>query len=122
MPLSKQQIFDKVVNHLDAQRKQCKQHTTCSYRNDDGMKCAIGALIDDCYYSPTIEGLGANNLKVWELLNLSGVYHGEDSTICNILSEMQNIHDSYLPNEWKKQFNIIAIRHSLNLDSSKFDF
>jgi hypothetical protein len=52
--MTSQEIFDTVIDHLLSQGKQSKSHV-CLYRSDDGSKCAVGALIPDSEYDPTME-------------------------------------------------------------------
>ncbi len=52
--MTPQEIFDTVVVHLLQQGKQSKSHV-CLYRSDDGLKCAVGALIPDSEYDPAME-------------------------------------------------------------------
>ena len=51
----KQQLFDRVVTHLLQQGQPCMKDHVCVYRNSDGLSCAIGSLIDDKHYSPSLE-------------------------------------------------------------------
>jgi hypothetical protein len=52
--MTPQEIFDTVIAHLLQQGKQSKSDV-CLYRSDDGLKCAIGALIPDSEYDPDME-------------------------------------------------------------------
>ena len=65
--------------------------TNCAYRGRDGTKCAVGVLIPDEVYVPTMESLRAHAVVAgfcelehlgphWELLNeLQGVHDSEAS-------------------------------------------
>jgi hypothetical protein len=54
--MTSQEIFDTVVAHLLQQGKQSKSESDiCLYRSDDGLKCAIGALIPDSDYVSDME-------------------------------------------------------------------
>lgn len=59
-PYTNQTAFDAVVKHLRTQRKRAwsDEQEMCMYRNADGCKCAIGALIPDRIYVPRYEGFG----------------------------------------------------------------
>lgn len=53
------EVFTQAKTHLLTQNERCvNEHNNCSYRNDNGLKCAVGALIADEFYSPDLEGLG----------------------------------------------------------------
>ena len=47
-----QKLFDKTVIHLLTQMEQSisDDGDSCAYRGTNGLKCAIGALIDDKWY------------------------------------------------------------------------
>ena len=52
--LSRQEMFDKVCQHLRTQKKRSfksdfneSSQGTCVYRGPNGTKCAVGALIPD---------------------------------------------------------------------------
>jgi hypothetical protein len=65
--MTKQEIFDKVVDHMATQGKfAVSEEGYCQYKNEDDDKCAIGALIPDELY---IDGLEMHNIN--ELLNSS---------------------------------------------------
>lgn len=65
--MNKQEIFDKVVSHLRAQKKQALgSNYICAYRGVDGTKCAAGCLITDEVYEARV--LGAELLRDCEEL------------------------------------------------------
>src|SRR5258706_1958080 len=64
--MTNQELFDKVKNHLLSQNAQSIAYRTpqtyhvvkyCVYKNENGLKCAIGCLIPDEKYSPEFEGV-----------------------------------------------------------------
>ncbi len=62
--MTPQEIFDKVVNHLRAQgAKSEMDHPVaglmCAYRGIQGRMCAVGCLIPDADYLPTMEDIAA---------------------------------------------------------------
>lgn len=92
---TKKEMFDKVSKHLLTQNTRCMENLLCRYRNSEGMKCAIGALIPDELYSPSMEGYIARQLNqqhnLWpEELNL-------------LASDLQNIHDCYEVSSWNEK-------------------
>lgn len=44
--LNKQQLFDKVVRHLLTQKKKAYEDGRCQYLTSDGLKCAIGCVME----------------------------------------------------------------------------
>lgn len=57
--MTNQEIFDTCLTHLRAQgQRALNDRGTCQYRADDGLKCAIGALIPDDKYNPNFERFG----------------------------------------------------------------
>ena len=64
MPDTRQEAFDVMVSGLIKQGKPSYDIQTmgCMYNNHDGQKCAVGMLIPDEFYSPTLEGCGVLSL------------------------------------------------------------
>ena len=65
---------------------------TCAYRGDGGMKCAVGALMDD----ETAEAADAldpvNGSDIWKVSD-AGLLKGFDSEELELLAELQGQHD-----------------------------
>jgi hypothetical protein len=130
--LSRQEIYDKVAVHLLTQMKQCRHGTGCVYRNPNGLKCAIGALIPDELYIDVIEGAqacpmfnGANGMRqsMWtakhRLMMEIGVAAGYISSTmpeeveAAFLNDLQKIHDDFDPSKWKERLTIFATTRGL---------
>ena len=45
--MTEQEAFTKVRDHLLRQKEKCIVNGLCAYRGENGLKCAIGALISD---------------------------------------------------------------------------
>ncbi len=55
--VDKKEIFDYVVNHLRQQdRPGVDRDGDCSYRGRDDTMCAVGCLLADDEYDPSMEG------------------------------------------------------------------
>jgi hypothetical protein len=113
--MNNQEAFDIMVQHLRNQGKQSRlvNSTICAYRTSDGLKCAVGALIPDEMYSNKMEMIGIYNLVV-NSNDFSEL--GELFTNINLelLSEMQNIHDSIVrPDRWERRFRLLAKKYGL---------
>lgn len=102
--MNKQQIFDTVVNHLAAQGKRAMRNMyaaekpdwfqdgsteqmSCAYRGENGAKCAVGCLIPDYMYDPSMEGCTVNTLVDMEKIPTDLLPH------INLLTDLQQAHD-----------------------------
>lgn len=123
--MNKQEIFDKVVSHLRAQKKQALgSNHLCAYRGVDGTKCAAGCLITDEVYARhnnkdntwpnSLEGRGVNYPLVSEALEASGVPTGARTLVMTL----QSVHDNEKPEYWEQNFFAIAKSFGLTLSPS----
>ena len=101
--MKRQDIFDTVVKHLFKQKRQAFTRpapgvvfTGCAYRTPDKLKCAIGCLIPDELYDPSLEGAtmasiaeGARRDFGIPILKLLGGARNKE-----LLSDLQEIHDN----------------------------
>lgn len=117
-----QETFDTVVNHLRQQGKRAVDPTlggTCLYRAPDGSKCAVGILIKDEEYFPSMELLGTvrhllkNDFVLPPLRKRLGEH-------LSLLIALQDIHDGardltgqVLMNEWELRFQLLAEERKL---------
>ena len=97
-------VFNYVKQHLlNQNEKSVDPHTlSCFYRaqNEDGktLKCAVGCLIDDNFYSEKLENCSPNDLDVRKAVENS-IFSDWEYNV-SLLSELQNIHDEYESDEW----------------------
>ena len=96
-------VFNYVKQHLLNQNEKSVDpwSLSCYYRaqKEDGkvLMFAVGCLIDDNYYSDEFENSSPGDLRVKRAI---------ESSITNwnynvsLLSELQNIHDEYEPDNW----------------------
>jgi len=93
---TEQEVFDQVTKHLLEQNKKSMKRIdgkdTCSYRGDDGLKCAAGCLIADDEYNPKIENCS------WDCLEERGGIPAEHARLIELL---QHIHDSKDVGRWR---------------------
>lgn len=95
------EIFDTVKKHLLCQKKRCSvAGGRCVLRNDDGLKCAIGALIPEEKYYKTLEGY-----PTYVTIDMLGLSDHED-----ILLALQSIHDNVLPENWAEALALLEAR------------
>lgn len=96
IPDTLQEVFNIVSLHLLTQIKRClaiypdRMYPVCSYRNEDGMKCAAGALIPDDEYRPEMEKNDWKQLVEKEFV---------ETHFSNEIRELQQIHDSNSEND-----------------------
>jgi hypothetical protein len=121
---TKHEIFAHVVAHLKSQGKKAKEGEMCKYRTSDGLKCAVGCLIDDDRYSQDMEGLVVTGDIVLKAIGttidelrqdrrlLSTTYNLDDiyeysnlDTIAvrvSMIMKLQSIHDASSEREWPR--------------------
>jgi hypothetical protein len=117
--MTMQEVFDKVATHLMTQGCRSVQGTaevgrrsTCLYRGPNGTKCAVGCLISDEAYSPTLEEKPVEATNVLEALARSGL-DVFDSTLRRLLRELQTVHDSVPVANWAQGLAYIAKQYGL---------
>lgn len=112
--MKRQEVFDKVAAHLLTQKARAVYSSKilsisnrCSYRAENGLKCAIGALIPDYLYDERIEGCGLGNI-------MDGAHDEQEQVLADIIAsleltdeltfllDLQNLHDSDLPDAVKQ--------------------
>lgn len=111
------EIFETAAKHLLKQNKQAKGITgvvswsICLYRGEDGLKCAVGCLIPDKFYTEDIEGkpIKGMSVKLSEVLSKSGI--PEEESTHSLLALLQDCHDNHEPEEWPELLTGIHSRH-----------
>lgn len=119
---SMQRAFDKAARHMLTQNKKCMSvgetekgvaYDACWYRGQDdsaGLMCAVGALIDDDAYCPSLERTRADSPTVRQAVAKSG-YYGLPP---EFLVALQGIHDLFETQLWKPQLRRLAYDLGLN--------
>jgi hypothetical protein len=102
-----QQVFEQVAIHLLTQNaKSINQDYHCLYKNENGLKCAAGSLIHDDEYNNDFED------KQWSYVSINmGIRNHVD-----LITDLQNIHDSNQPNEWFDELTILGNEYNLNIE------
>ena len=117
--MNAQEIYNTVRDHLLKQGARSASAHGCEYRNDDGLKCAVGCLIpDEMYSAERLEGRGVRSEEVIRVLKNAGVldgivYSGHGDERLNMLDELQNIHDRKTPDVWAEHLNSVAAKYGL---------
>jgi hypothetical protein len=116
-----QQLFDEVAVHLMTQmEKSVSQYGTCQYRSHNGKTCAVGCLIDPKRYRRTMEGVAIST----DLTEDDSVVRALERSVgftltpdhLSLLAELQDIHDTYSPDEWHIELTRLAAGRGLNDD------
>jgi hypothetical protein len=108
--MGQQATFDKVVAHLRRQRaKATGSFGLCVYRSTDDKKCAVGCLIPDHKYSPSLEG---QSLEVEFANELKAIVEEEGHDLA-LVRQLQVIHDRVFIHHWETEFEKLARRHRL---------
>lgn len=115
--MNKQEVFNKVANHLLTQNKKSwsDEIFDCAYKNNEGLKCAIGCLISDENYYPELESCCIDSEELHKAIIKSGIslkiykndiyYPGGDLLF---LYELQKIHDNFEPDVWRGKLSKFA--------------
>ena len=114
---SRQEIFDYVTPLLFAQgeRSMLEGGTTCAYRGEHGMRCAVGFLIPDELYYHGLEGKSAMDVDITKLLN--NVVTRQRQNLCLFLTDLQDVHDGWTSGEKADlfhRFQTLAINYKLD--------
>lgn len=126
--LTLQQVVTKVTIHLLMQNEksfadnQSPIEGSCAYRGEGDLKCAVGCVIDDEFYTPYIEGLAIGDVLYYpddkdlmffaKILKSSGI-DPKDQNIMNFLKDAQYIHDMWEVEEWENELLKLAVKYSI---------
>lgn len=116
--MNNQEIFDRVYKHMLTQgRRSLLNHTngTCAYRSNDGLKCAVGCLIDDENYHYGLERYAAHSVVVRLALAKSGVDNIHEGNTLELLMALQNVHDMADPIAWESRLKALATAFGLTV-------
>ena len=95
---TEREVFDEMALHMLTQKQQSRKGDSCAYRGEGGAKCAIGCLISDNAYHPSLEGKSLTDLKVIQAVAASG-YPAIRSFLL-MYGELQRVHDCVMPAHW----------------------
>ena len=109
-----QELFNRVKTHLLNQGERADSDVQnagiyeCVYHSSSGLKCAIGCLITDEVYRPSMEGEDINDDLVYNGLRDSGI--DMSGKALSILWALQHIHDSHKPSEWSESIDRVEMQ------------
>jgi hypothetical protein len=112
-----QYTFDVVAAHLLEQNKQSKRIYDdsnvpgCSYRGDNGLRCAVGFCIPEKNYRPSFEGkgiadfgLGLDRDQLAIIDAIDPQYFAEPK----FMAGLQWVHDNNVPSQWPDRLKAFA--------------
>ena len=131
--LTRQEIFDRVADHLLRQNAQSRQEAEscygtptmhCMYRAG-GLKCGVGCLIRDEDYSPIMEGASAAGLDPGktalsaqpgtQVLRAALINAGIDvDQDWLLLRRLQMVHDNFGTWEWPEMLATVGREEGLS--------
>lgn len=111
--MTNQEAFDRMVTHLRRQGKRSTDGWACRYRSEAGLRCAVGVLVTDEFYTPQMEGMSTFQSELRELL--SKALPGVSVALLNI---MQYTHDVASPGDWEQAWQGIAKQFGLTMPDS----
>lgn len=109
LQMSAQELFEKVANHLLKQSNHSffdDDDCCCAYRGSEGRMCAAGVLIPDDVYSERFERNRWSSLVA---------HHNFPETHCQLIVELQRVHDFFSVINWRDQ--LVAISNVFKLDT-----
>ena len=108
--MKKKEVFKRVAKHLLAQNEACVTLSDCWYRHPSRvkLKCAIGCLIPDKFYSEEIENKTVDEPIVKEALKKS-LNQSITSSDIKLLKDLQDLHDYQDPKDWRKKLDALAM-------------
>lgn len=113
MNKTEQELFNRVKTHLLNQGAKAETDESthgikmCQYHAESGLKCAVGCLITDEVYRPSMEGLDLTDRELWDALLDSGIDMGGKTL--SILGMLQNVHDSNYPSDWSRAIDTVEM-------------
>lgn len=118
--MTDQEMFNKIVTHLLTQKVRSESTdadgtTTCLYRGPDGAKCAVGVLIADEHYTPSLESRVVTSWPVSKALVASGVISAHSPRTQMLLAACQGVHDATHPRQWKDRLTELAEEYNLTM-------
>jgi hypothetical protein len=106
-----QATFDRVVSQLRRQNaKAMGAFGLCLYRAANGRRCAVGCLIPDGKYSPSLE---CQSLELETSGELRAILEEEGHDV-NLVRQLQMIHDTVLIHHWETEFEKLAGKYKLD--------
>jgi hypothetical protein len=118
-----QDLFDHIVRHLFKQHAKSlytdvNGSSRCKYRGEEGRKCAVGCVIDDSIYDPSMEHKDIYALMVEIRKSIGRELFSSDF---GVLTNLQGVHDGAMVHEWPRQCMKVAETHGLSFNFTDSD-
>ena len=127
--MTPQEIFDTVARHLFTQGTRAGKPVInldgevhdfeCLYRAPDGKTCAVGCLIPDAAYRPSMEGSGAFTMRSMHEDVLPRWFMPNEG----LLARLQQVHDCahYWKSDVDMRFALACAADAFELDKAVLD-
>lgn len=113
--MTPQETFSLVVEHLRKQGKpSIGKRGGCKYRNELGLKCAIGAVIEDTEYSPEMEGHVLFDFLKMDYDFVPASLKERLEPHVSMLTALMHVHDYTTVELWEPGFQGIAKEFKLD--------
>lgn len=98
MLITDEGVFEFVKQHLITQGQKSEFITSCYYKQSNGLRCAIGCLIEDEFYNENLEFKNGDDPII-----LDAVQKSLPNWKINkgMLIELQELHDEIEVDEWE---------------------
>lgn len=120
-PISYETIVTKVARHLFRQNEKAMARIDgtlqCAYRSTDGKRrCAIGALITNKEYDPSLELFHPSELISRNRLSRYTAHRTRDELyeLVDLFANLQIVHDQYSVRKWR--YALIQLVKRWNID------
>lgn len=103
-----QEVYDQIALHLLTQGERAiNEFEQCELRNDCGYTCAIGSLIPENDYSPSLEYYFLEMFETEFNVRLS-------ADMADLLDKLRIVHDFCNPSAWENALKIVAEKMQLS--------
>ena len=114
MRVTRQMVYDRVKKHLLDQNVRSVDGTgRCMYRGPEGRMCALGCLIPDSRYAPSLEAFGSPYSSEIQMAIFGRPTTNLGGAMMRLLKYLQAIHDYSFPSRWEDQLHGVACQEGL---------
>lgn len=122
--MTNQEAFNTVCEHLMEQRCKAKTGTFCVYKNEKGLKCAVGSLIPDEEYKPAMDGkFDLSGAMLYHLLDPKHEFFvpALEKVSEQLLIHLRNVHDNQDVKDWADSLIDVGIKFDLSIPKCVFN-
>lgn len=108
-----QELFDYVTSFLLKQGEQSRgPGGACAYRGRDGLMCAVGCVVPDEFYSPSMEGEGIDTVlaEYWHSPGKQRPFwralakHSDSLRMSDVVTLLKMVKKDAEPNNWLRGY------------------